>query len=650
VSETTTVTADAARTRDWARWRPWLVAGLALWLVIGVDLVDRANRQGQVSDIEFSPAHLLAYSGLLVLAAYVLWAFFRALRRGHWREAFPAGYAGLGVGFLAALGWLVLDSVWRSTLGISGLENVLAPPRFLIPIAVAAVAWGPVAEAIRARHRRTTSLRHAVPAVVGAAIVASALTLVGYNPVREPRNDWTFGTQRDQAEIWTMAKDGSSQTRVLAALETGIDFSLPTWSPDASRIAYTRWANEPGVALNVVSGDQTASIWTMAADGSDAHVVVDGTHGQAWIPAWSPDGAWITYTLSPVGQSGSPAQPQPQANLGPGQLGPPAAASGGQIWVVHPDGTGARALTSGGDSGAAAWSPDGKQIAFNSSAAGQSDIRVATVTDAGLSDDHSLATDPANDWSPAWSPDGTRIAFSSNRSGGDDIWVVGVDGTGLMKLTDDRGADWVPAWTPDGTRIVFVSDRGDDVEVWSMAADGSDLRDLSNSPGSDDGRWSVSIASDGRLAFGRAAYPVGPANGFTRFDLAAAMTLLWAIGLAVLALLLAGLGAPLGGFTLALVLLVAIGAVPTDQWQFLPAAVVAGVTTDLAVRFGPGRQRDRIAGAALPAFGVLALEATLASAGTEAWSVTLSLGVATAAALLGLGLAEVVRRLAPAPA
>jgi hypothetical protein len=297
---------------------------------------------------------------------------------------------------------------------------------------------------------------------------------------------------------------------------------------------------------------------------------------------------------------------------------------------------------------APAWSPDGRSIAFIVGPGTTTDIHVATVTDAGLADDRALAVDPANDWGPAWSPDGSRIAFTSNRSGNDEIWTVGLDGAGLAQLTDDPAGDWVPAWSPDGSRIAFVSDRGQDVEIWSMAADGSDLRDLSNSGSTADGQWSVAWSPDGnRLLYARAALPAAPSTPYVREDLAAAQTLLFAAILAIVALLLVALGSPLGGFTVALTIMVAIAAIPSDQWRFLPGAILAGAAVDALVRAVRPSRRARVAATALPALAVLALGVTLGLTGTLAWSVTLLLGVSASAGLIGLGLAEAVERLSP---
>ena len=643
------------RGRPWLR--AWLVVGLAAWATLGVLLVARANNLGLVENITISPYHLVGYAALLTLAVYVAWAFFRALRHGAWRTAFPPLYGGLGLGFVLLVAWVVLDPIWQSTLGIRfGIEGALAPPRLLIPVGLVLLAVGPVREAIAERAEpglRPGELRVRWAGVVGAGLVVAGATVTAFNPVATPVNDWAFLPGSDNAEIWTMNADGSSQTRILAALGDGVDYSLPVWSPDGTRIAYTTWTNEGGVRQNIQNRDQSAAIWTMKADGSDRRLVFERLPDQAWIPAWSPDGQWIAFTLSP--QSAPATAADPQANVEPGQIGPPSSSSlGASIWLVRPDGSESRRVSAEGmDAVNPVWSPDGQLIAY-AIGAGTSgtDIQIASITLDGIADGFTVAGDSAaNDWGPTWSPDGSQVLFVSNRSGNDDIWSVATDsGAAPVQLTDDGGADSVPVYSPDGARIAFVSDRSGEPEIWTMAPDGSDPVNLTNHPQHWDGQWSVSWSPDGsRIAYASASFPDARNSGWVMEDFAAAQALIYGVGLSILALLLLALGAPLGSFTVAVTIVVAAGALLTDQWQFIPGAIVAGLIVDGLVRSVRQRWRTRLAAAALPGLTLLALGLTIGASGSLEWSLTLMLGVAVASAAIGWGIAEAVVRLLPRP-
>ena len=145
------------------------------------------------------------------------------------------------------------------------------------------------------------------------------------------------------------------------------------------------------------------------------------------------------------------------------------------IYVMNADGTGILQLTDGpSDNFFPAWSSDGSQIAFVSARGGIYDIYVINADGTHLLQ---LTQDAANNSYPAWSPDGGWIAFASDRSGSADIYVMKPDGSGVTQLTHNVGA-YDPAWSPDGSQIVFVSDRYGDSDLYVMNADGSNVIQL----------------------------------------------------------------------------------------------------------------------------------------------------------------------------
>src|SRR4029453_10199119 len=61
---------------------------------------------------------------------------------------------------------------------------------------------------------------------------------------------------------------------------------------------------------------------------------------------------------------------------------------------------------------------------------------------------------------PSWSPDGRQLVFESARHGNTTLYVINTDGTGERRLTfTGYGDDTHPAWSPDGRTILFDSSR-----------------------------------------------------------------------------------------------------------------------------------------------------------------------------------------------
>jgi eukaryotic-like serine/threonine-protein kinase len=99
-----------------------------------------------------------------------------------------------------------------------------------------------------------------------------------------------------------------------------------------------------------------------------------------------------------------------------------------------------------------------------------------------------LLADDTSAAAPSGSPDSRYIAFMSSRDGNWNVYRVNLDGSGLVRLTDNSANDGLPAWSPDGSSIAFLSDRDGGWAVWVMNADGTNQRRLFSVPGSPDGK------------------------------------------------------------------------------------------------------------------------------------------------------------------
>ena len=115
-----------------------------------------------------------------------------------------------------------------------------------------------------------------------------------------------------------------------------------------------------------------------------------------------------------------------------------------------------------------------------------------------------LTDNKARDVYPRFSPDGKQIAFSSNRDGNYDVYVVAADGGKPRQLTWHTANDTVVGWTPDGKNVLFTSARGlgafpNVATLWEVSPDGGMEKPLPTDWGS-----SASFSADGaKMAFTR---------------------------------------------------------------------------------------------------------------------------------------------------
>jgi Tol biopolymer transport system component len=239
---------------------------------------------------------------------------------------------------------------------------------------------------------------------------------------------------------WTSQQDGNPEiyvrfffggTPVMRRLTTsaGTEESAPSFSPDASKIAFDRMPANASDSREIYVMDTTDS----NDDGNgDNQTALTNNTVEDLSPAWSPNGEKIAF-VSEVG-SGEVfvMDTNPATNDATNLTNNPA-------YDVEPN-----------------WSPDGHKIAFASQARdisnpNNTDIYVMNALDG--SEQKRLTKKAAIDRMPAFSPSGTRIAFMSFRGGDSEIFVMKSRPESRKNrpknLTKNDGvSDFQPDWQP----------------------------------------------------------------------------------------------------------------------------------------------------------------------------------------------------------
>lgn len=311
---------------------------------------------------------------------------------------------------------------------------------------------------IAAVDKRSRRSRHARWSALLLATMITAI-LLGGGPAEATKPGINGKIAYANAGIWVAGPGGENPTRLTSSVMDGD----PSWSPDGTRIAFTRFNG--CTSPECVFGD----VWVMDADGTDQRRVAEGFN-----PAWSPDGKKLAYES--CARSGLYPCDNDKRNVS----------------LVNPDGTGRTDLTTDMQSPCnnnvpsmekePAWSPDGKQIAFVSTEQGCA-FEIYTMNADGTGKIR-LTTAGVNeaDESPSWSPDGKEIVFSrSYEAKMPQVHSVDSDGV-LGEVVYPNAVGREPAWSPDGRSIVYRATPGNALTTVDVTGKATTLGTTGASP------------------------------------------------------------------------------------------------------------------------------------------------------------------------
>ena len=211
----------------------------------------------------------------------------------------------------------------------------------------------------------------------------------------------------NNAEVYILDLETGRQQRILKDLGLVSDLD---WSPDGSRIIFTRFRSDIKDDSDIFIADE---------DGKDLKALTNDPEIQCQ-PVFSPDGRRIVYVDG-------------------------RREKGYNIAIMDIDGSSFKLLTDIRDYNLQpAWSPDGEKISFSSNRSGSYEIWIMDKQGGGLKQ---LTKDNGFNSFPRFSPDGRRLAYTSLKGGILEIWVMDLD-SGLDRRVSEEGKssrdpDWL---------------------------------------------------------------------------------------------------------------------------------------------------------------------------------------------------------------
>jgi len=227
----------------------------------------------------------------------------------------------------------------------------------------------------------------------------------------------TFG-QPNETSVTVLGMDGSPARRYSTP---PLDASDAVWNADATRIYYVgtpRASNQPQRIYSL-----------RVADGAFSPLIADTVSAlvgeKLSSPAVSRDGAWV-YFIRLIGFTTT-----------------------GEVWRVHPDGTGLTPLlTNHVFRASLAPSPDGTRLAYVESAGGAATENEIKILDIQSGNTLTIAGTGAGEI--RWSPTANRIAIKGDGV----LYVMNADGSGLTQIGAYDSFFTGLDWSPDGRWVL----------------------------------------------------------------------------------------------------------------------------------------------------------------------------------------------------
>ncbi len=439
----------------------WLMGILAVLQAAGVAQDGWAHSHGQVDQSFLTPWHAMLYGATAVTGIVLLVAGIRGLRLGYpARFALPFGYwtAAIGVALFIIGG--LFDLVWHTIFGIEvDLQSLVSPSHLFLAFSAALIFSGPLRSIAHQYGPQTGGWRQVGPAVLA---VFAYLFLVGFftQYVQPLADDGVFnaiarGSDTPIGSIVRIDPRGGSQRR----LTTGGDAFGASASPDGTRIVYrVDRANSPASDLFVAHADGSHPV----------QITNSGRHDTQ--PAWSPDGKWIAYSSQPAGTSGTftIAVVSPQTRVtktlvnGATTVQNPAwTPDSAHVVYASRNGTTPELASVPLSGGLSTWltataGGSAPAIAPNGALAFTRDGGIVV----GAADGSNAKQVIAEGDEAAWSPDGKHLAYVNDENNAQQVFVANADGSAARNVSLFSGLDAArPAFARDGTLLTYVAGR-----------------------------------------------------------------------------------------------------------------------------------------------------------------------------------------------